>query len=225
MTTIKIHGILGKIFGNEIKIHINNLNSALKAIDTNRPGFIKKIYDLSQENYNYHIVVDGETIEDHNILNEKRKINNIDIVPAIYGSGPVAGPAAAILSASFAATVTGQIVGFLINMLIMTAISTGISLLMNLFMKKSSGPTAVQQYSSLAGQSASASINDAERSYVFQNVVNVSNQGLPIPLGYGISKIGSAILNVSVQSYPQNYSISEIFQSNNFTVNSDYLAI
>ena len=169
MTIITIHGVLGKTFGKQMKIHINNVNSAIKAIDTNRPGFIKKIHDLSKDNYNYHLIVDGEIIEDHNVLNEKRKINSIDIVPAVYGSGPVAGPAAAILSATFAATVAGQIVGFLINMLIMTAISTGISLLMNLFMKKAGGPTAIQAYGSVGGQTTAASINDAERSYIFSS--------------------------------------------------------
>lgn len=203
MTKIHVKGILGRKFGCFFKINISNAISALKAVDANRPGFLNELFNLNKKNINYYMICDSEYISSSNELLEKRKIQNIYIIPAIVGSGSfvAAGLGFAAGSAAYAIT------SFLVNTLVSTAISLGVSFLMNSINKQASPP---QQNIAVGG--ATSVIEAKGKSYVFSNNVNSAEQGSAIPVGYGKMKVSSQILSASVKSYPTNTNVNNEFK-------------
>jgi predicted phage tail protein len=223
MTNIYLHGILGKIFGKVFKIKISNINSAIKALEANRDGFISKLKDLSNDGYNYMIIADDCEITNHMLFCENKQINSIHFVPSINGSGPVAGPAALVVGETIlGSTIAAQVVAFAINMIIFSAISLGVSLIANAFRKSGSGPTAVQNYVAVAG--VTSVIQDMEKSFVFTNYLNYASQGSSIPVGYGTLKVASSVISAGVVSYSQNSPFSVASNSNLIGINSDFIA-
>ena len=94
MTTITLHGILSKHFGSEFKMNIKKANQVFDAIDCNRPGFIKKLNDLSRKGFNYTLMVNKRVLKNNREINKeinKKEITSIDIVPIICGHGGVGG--------------------------------------------------------------------------------------------------------------------------------------
>ena len=49
MTTIKIHGVLAHDVGDVFLMDVGKTSQVIEAIDANRPGFIKKINQLSRK--------------------------------------------------------------------------------------------------------------------------------------------------------------------------------
>jgi hypothetical protein len=218
MTNIYIHGILSKYFGYLFKINVNNALSAIKAIDANREGFIKKIFDLSSNDCNYCLVIDGQFINDSNQFIERRKINRIDIVPCINGSGGAI--VAAIGGAAFAGSTAGIITTFLVNAALSAAISLATSYISNMINKQAAPP---QQ--SIAVGGAASVIEAKGKSYIFNNYENVISQGAAIPVGYGKMKIGSKLINFNLKNYPTSVTfLTEIENNQNYSIFSNYLS-
>lgn len=201
MTKIHIKGILGKKFGSYFNFNISSVSNAIKAIDTNRTGFIKELFDLNKKNINYFLIADGEKIENTNSLIEKRKIKNIYIIPVIIGHGDMAAFALGLTQVAANGAVvlstTGIIVSGLVNALISTAVSLGVSMLMQSLNKQASPP---QQNLAVGG--ATSTIEARGRSYIFSNNLNSAEQGSSIPIGYGKMKSSSKILSISIKNYP-----------------------
>lgn len=222
MTNIYLHGELAQIFGKFFKLKINNVLSALKGIDANRGGFLQKISYLSRNGIHYCIIANNEKIENENQLIEKKSIKSIHILPIIYGSGEAAAFALNLtiqVAGQTVLSVAGQIVAGLINM----AISLGVSFLMSALMKQAAPPSMGQQNIAVGG--ASAAIEAAGRSYVFNNNVNTSEQGSAIPVGYGRIKTSSSVIFSSVLNYSTNAKYSEEFIGNNSLILfSEFLA-
>ena len=200
MTKVYVNGILGKIFGQFFQFKINNGFSALKAIDANREGFLKKIKDLSLDGISYQLIIDDELVCYKNSLIEKKNIKTIYIIPIVIGFGEAiasAIPALVSTTASSGLTIMGQVVAFAIN----TAISIGIQLGVAALTASSNNQGATPQPQVGVG-GASALIEARGKSFVFASVENVASQGDPIPVGYGRVKCGSKVIHGSTKSYP-----------------------
>jgi len=219
MTSIHIKGILGKKFGSLFKINVSNGMSALNAIDANRSGFINELFKLNKKNINYCMICDSEQIDDSNKLMQRKNIKNIYIIPMIIGSG-VAIAVGLGLATTAGLTVAGQIVAFLANTIISTAVSLGVSFLMNAINKQASPP----QQGAISVGGATAMVEAKGRSYIFSNNVNATQQGSPIPIGYGKMKVSSQILSASVKNYSTNITAyNEFRNSQNSSVFLDFL--
>lgn len=216
MTNIYIKGVIGKKFGNFFKIKVSSAMSAIKAIEANRNGFIKELFNLNEKNLHYTILCDSDLIKNSNELLEKRKIKNIYILPIVIGFGflaPLVVPVVTALT-KFAATELGKI-------LISTMISLATSYLSNQLMKQSSPPSS-QQNISVGG--AAAAIEARGRSYVFSNRENVASQGSSIPVGYGLMKSSSKIISASIKNYSTDTVASKEFKNfQNSSIFLDYL--
>lgn len=213
MTNIYLYGMLGKIFGNYFRIYINDANSAIKAIECNRPGFIKKLYSLSKNEYDYYLIIDGVVIKDKNDFLEKKRIKEINIIPCIKGSGPLGGLAAAGLGLA-AGTAGFTIVATLVNALLSTALSVGISMIMNSINKQSEPPQQSAQRISVGGMTSA--ISAAGRSYIFSNPNNNATQGSVIPIGFGKMRIASSLIYSSVKNFDTFFEFKDqtSYQSN-----------
>jgi predicted phage tail protein len=67
------------------------------------------------------------------------------------------------------------------------------------------------EYPKLPGASATTSANS--RSLAFSNRENITEQGNPVPLVYGRLKVGSAVIQSSIKSFPLSISLSQEFQN------------
>jgi predicted phage tail protein len=51
----------------------------------------------------------------------------------------------------------------------------------------------------------SADVNSAKQSFIFSSKANVVEQGIPVPVGYGRLRVGSAVIQSTIKSYPQAF--------------------
>ena len=85
MTTIRLHGILAKKYGEVFKMEINKPRDVIRAIDSNREGFRKAVIDLQKQGFSYELVVNKKRLNKEEFLNNKNP-QEIDFVPFIVGS-------------------------------------------------------------------------------------------------------------------------------------------
>jgi predicted phage tail protein len=204
MTTITLHGILAKEFGNVFNMKIYRAANAIKAIDANRKNFQKRIFELAKEGFNYTIIVDGKKITELAELNLQKEPQEVHLVPLIIGSGGallVGGLATALGgSAGFASAGIGLFLANVVTGVIVTAVSMGLQMLL------APEPDA--------GPQISATTKALSESFSFSNKANVASQGSPVPVGYGRLKVGSRLIQTSIKSYPQNQDSTTVMRLN-----------
>lgn len=189
MTTVKIYGLLSKEFGTTIKIHLGKINDVLIAIDAVKNGFRKKVNELSKSNFNYSLEID-------------KKNKTIYIVPIIGGSGKVWKWVVTVV------LVVAAVVAFYFGMpqLGMLFLQSAFSMAKYAAMKPPPPPPKMPDQS-IGGAAYSSEV--AGKSYIFDNLQNISSQGTIVNFGYGRFKTASKILAISVKTYPSNISFIE----------------
>lgn len=212
MTTIRVHGLLGQEFGEEFSFSISRARDVFRALDCLFDNFTKRVVDLAKDGLHYSIVVNNETISCENDLCVFKKIETIDIVPVIVGSGPVAFLAVGLLSLGGAAALgTTTFLGSLLLSVAFAAISFGIQGLL----AKPPKANAISETSTSA----------TSKSFLFSNRENVAGQGSPVPLGYGRLRIGSAIIQENVKSYPNSVSTFDEFASQSTQQGGPFMSV
>ena len=216
MTNIILHGILAKEFGENFKMKIYKAANTIKAIDVNRKNFTKRIFELSREGLNYTIIVDGQKITELEELNIQKEPKEVHLVPMIVGSGPLGVGSALISVFSFgsvsmaaAAGIGGGLLASVVGSIALTAVSIGLQMLL--------APKPEDQ------GPISATTKALRDSFMFSNKVNVSNQGSPIPVGYGRLKIGSQVIQASIKSYSQSLESTNIMSKDLSIFKDDFL--
>lgn len=213
MTNITLHGILGKEFGENLKLNLNRTKYILKAIDVNKKNFINRINELSREGLNYTIIIDNQKIQDISELDIKNTPQEIHLVPMIVGSGAAIGAAVLTgISAGLAGIGIGTATVFTSSMLasqivgglILSAVSLGLQYLL-------------ADNESTSSQ-ASASTKALEESFIFSNKVNLANQGSPVPIGYGRLKVGAQVIQFSIKSYQQSRDTRDAYTQDQFNI-------
>jgi predicted phage tail protein len=88
-TKIKIYGKLGRKFRNEFEFfNISKPIDCVKAINSIYPDFRIEIQNQSQNGIEYQMIVNGEILDSWKTINEKKRIETIEIAPTIVGSEP-----------------------------------------------------------------------------------------------------------------------------------------
>lgn len=185
MTTIKLSGVLGKMFG---KIHhrvIRDTREAVRALNATIPGFEKYLNSSKSRGLTYSVYVGEQNIgeQDLNFPNVGREIR---IVPVVIGSK----------KAGLVQTILGAV-------LVMASIwMPGLSIAAsNMMFAAGASMTlggVVQMLSPQATGLASKQSSDNRASYAFGGVTNTTAQGYPVPLLYGKRRIGGAIISAGV---------------------------
>ena len=189
MTTVKIYGLLSKEFGTTIKIHLGRLNDVLIAIDAVKNGFRKKINELSKANLNYSVEI-----------NKKNK--TINIIPVIGGSSKAWKWIVTVV------LVVAALVAFYFGMpqLGMLLFNAAGIMFRYAAIRPPPGPRRMED-SFMGG--ATYTTESAGKSYIFDNLQNISSQGTIVNFGYGRFKTASKILAISVKTYPTNIQFNE----------------
>ena len=206
MTSIYLHGQLGKELGEKWDLNVDSVAEAISAIDANTGKLINFIQSKLQDNISYNIVVDEEEISEQDLLC-KTPQKEIHITPVVEGSkggamkiiagiALVAAPYLAAtmaggLGAGFAGTALGGAAGsstigalygnlnFFGNMVV----GLGMSLVMG-------GITELMTKTPTMGEAKQT------QSYLFQGNVNNQLQGQAVPIGYGRLRVGSQVIGL-----------------------------
>ncbi len=204
MTEVFIHGYLGQKYGKKFKLSLSKAKDVFRALDCQFEGFSNEIAKLSAKGMQYSIVVDDNELTSAPDLEIKKKIKTIHIVPTVFGAGVVAIVVGVV--AGVAGAAIGGVIGSILISVALSAISYGIQSLMT----KPPSYNAVSQGSPAA---STASTNATSKSFLFSNRENVASQGNPVPLGYGRLRVGAAIIQENVKSYPNSISTFDEFAS------------
>jgi predicted phage tail protein len=221
MTQVTLHGILAKEFKKTFSLAIKRPKEVFDAISCTHNNFRHRIVELANQGIYFTLLVDGKkmtTIEELSIVSDNQQI---DIVPLVCGAGKAgaiiaiialgvltAGAGFAVaggLGASFFGAAAGTVGTALTN------IGVGIAL-MGIQMLLAPKPEMNRP---------SADVNSAKQSFLFSSKANVAEQGIPVPVGYGRLRVGSAVIQSTIKSYPQAFEKENSLFSDGQALNND----
>ena len=209
MTQVTLHGILAKEFKKTFSLAIKRPKEVFDAISCTHNNFRHRIVELANQGVHFTLLVDGKkmaTIEELSIVSDNQQI---DIVPLVCG----AGKAGAIIAVIALGILTGG-AGFAIGgALGSTLINVGVGLvMMGIQMALAPKPKMDRP---------SADVNSAKQSFLFSSKANVAEQGIPVPVGYGRLRVGSAVIQSTIKSYPQAFEKENSLFSDGQALNND----
>jgi predicted phage tail protein len=194
MKTIRLHGELGKKYGEFHRLAVKSVAEAIRALSANFKDFPKHLIESEHRSVGYHVVVDDQTVGEEDLHNPAA--SEIHLIPVIMGAGGATGRillGAVLIGAGIAlgfASFGGAAVisSILINI-------GGAMVLGGVIQMLSPTPKAPEP----------PERPDNKPSYTFNGPVNTTAQGQPVPIAYGRLIVGSAIISagISVDSlYP-----------------------
>ena len=209
MTQVILHGILAKEFKKTFELAIKRPKEVFDAISCSHSNFRNRMVELANQGIYFALLVDGKkmtTIEELSIVSDNQKI---DIVPLICGAGK-AGAMIAIIAIGILTAGAGFAIGLTtsvgLGMTGATLVNIGVGIaLMGLQMALAPKPKMDRP---------SADVNSAKQSFIFSSKANVAEQGIPVPVGYGKLRVGSAIIQSTIKSYPQAFEKENSLNSN-----------
>jgi predicted phage tail protein len=194
MTQITLHGILAKEFKKTFSLAIKRPKEVFDAISCSHNNFRNRIVELANQGIHFAVLVDGKkmtTMEELSIASDNQKI---DIVPLVCGAGR-AGAAIAIIALGILTAGVGLAIGAGFMGTLLTGFGVGLAM-MGLQMALAPKPKM---------ERPSADVNSAKQSFIFSSKANVAEQGIPVPVGYGRLRVGSAVIQSTIKSYPQAF--------------------
>ena len=206
MKIIKVYGELRKKLGQStFELEVDNPSHAIKALCVNFPELSNWFLSNDEEGNGFKVTVGKQKIYKTNLkpmIEPWSEKDVMHIVPVIKGAGRGMGQilAGALLIglAVFAAPAVGTGTGFLG--------STGSGLLGATASKALGyiGTSLVLGGISQLLSPAPPSFNEASKlqSFSFSGIVNVSEQGLPVPICYGRVVTGSVVISAGLNSEP-----------------------
>ena len=178
LRTVRLYGVLAKKFGRQFKFDVNSPKEAVAALRATVPGFEAHLLEHSEPGY--HVFTGKENIgvdQLHHPTNQ-----DIRIVPAITGAKE-GGVLQTILG------IVLVVVGVWFMQPNITAL--GVSLIV--------GGVAQMLFAPPKPKQASERENPNNRpSYSFDGAVNTSQQGNPVPVGYGRLIVGSQVISAGM---------------------------
>jgi predicted phage tail protein len=202
MITVNLHGKLGEDLGQTWELDVSSVAEALHAIDVNTKKLRHWLINYKDE-YEYEILVDKNNLftEQKDIknieeiknsefcLNIKDKIQTIDIIPYIAGSGggfsKILIGGALILGAIALAVFTPFVLpAIAVGFVGLGLVAAGTSQLLS--KPPPSIPFTAQQVNPIMGEGEAG----GPTSYLFNGPVNTVGEGGPVPVGYGELIVG-----------------------------------
>jgi predicted phage tail protein len=213
MTNIIVHGILAKEFRSHFKFAIRKPQEIFDAISCVCPKFRNRMVELTNQGIHYSLLIDGKKIESEADLRISKDSQTIDLIPTICGAGSNGGIIAmlviGIATAGIGLAAAGATAGFL------GAISGAAGILQTVGV----GLIGMGLQAALAPkpnmERPSSDVSATKQSFNFSSKANVAEQGIPVPVGYGRLRVGSAVIQSSIKSYPQAFRQEDAIDAEN----------
>jgi predicted phage tail protein len=219
MTQVTLHGILAKEFRKTFSLAIQRPKEVFDAISCAHSNFRNRLFELSNQGIHFSLLIDGKKITHVEELSIASEDKQIDIVPIIGGSGAVAiGVIGAGLASVGGAIGTSAFLVGLAGTAGAAAIGSAITYLgvglMLMAVQMALAPKPEMQR-------PSSDVNSAKQSFLFSSKANVAEQGIPVPVGYGRLRVGSAVIQSTIKSYPQAFEKENSLFSDGQALNND----
>ena len=214
MTQVTLHGILAKEFKKTFSLAIKRPKEVFDAISCTHNNFRNRVVELANQGVHFTLLVDGKkmtTIEELSIVSDNQQI---DIVPLVCGAGK-AGAIIAIIALGFltAGLSIGLTTSIGFGMTGATLFNIGVGIaMMGIQMALAPKPKMDRP---------SADVNSAKQSFLFSSKANTAEQGIPVPVGYGRLRVGSAVIQSTIKSYPQAFEKENSLFSDGQALNND----
>jgi predicted phage tail protein len=203
MTTINLHGILKFEFGESFEMKLRKPKELVDALSCNKIRFRNRLSELSNEGLNFSIIINEKNIKNLTTEELERPPKKIDVVPTIVGQGIAIAAVGAVAlgvgvfgAAAIGATAASIFVGIGIGL-----ISAGVQAMIA---KKAGGPS-VDKPESVVGTASGL-----DQSFAFNTRTNLASQGSAVPVGYGRLRVGSLIIQSTINSYPMNIRFNNV---------------
>lgn len=221
MTQVTLHGILAKEFRKTFSLSIKRPKEVFDAISCVHNNFRNRLVELANQGIHFALLVDGKKMTNIEELSVVSNNQQIDIVPLVCGAGKAGAIIAVIVlgvltaGAGFALGATAAAGSFTAGAA--TALqSFGIGLvMMGIQMALAPKPKMDRP---------SADVNSAKQSFTFSSKANVAEQGIPVPVGYGRLRVGSAVIQSTIKSYPQGFEKENALISDGQSLNNDRIS-
>ena len=192
MKVVKVYGALRKRLGQcRFEFDVTTPAQAIKALCVNFSGLEKWLIDSEKDGVGYRIAVSKERVTEKDVtplfmpFSEKEVFS---ITPVIAGAGSGTGQIFAGL-ALIAVSIAVPAAAFGLKSMLGVGLAGGSLLLGGIAQAISPQPDLGLERGKEAARL---------ESFVFNNVVNTSKQGLPVPIAYGRLFVGSAVLSSSL---------------------------
>lgn len=222
MTQVILHGILAKEFRKTFSLAVKSPKEVFDAISCSHSNFRNRLVELANQGIHFTLLINGKkmiSMEELSIASDNQKI---DIVPLVCGAGKTgmiiaviavgiltAGAGAAIGAGMLGAAFFGSAAGMVGSTL--TGLGVGIAM-MGIQMALAPKPKMDRP---------SSTVNSAKSSFIFSSKANVAEQGIPVPVGYGRLRVGSAVIQSTIKSYPQAFEKENALASDGQAINND----
>ncbi len=196
MTKVILHGILAKEFNKNFDLAIARPKEVFDAISCVYANFRNRVVELHNQGIHFVLLIDGKKITNIEEMSVPLKDQVINIVPLICGHGIVAGVVGAI--ATVAGSIGSALAGigaFLASGTAAANLAMGIAM-MGIQMLLAPKPEMNRPEST---------VNSTKQSFLFASKANTSEQGIPVPVGYGRLRAGSAVIQLTLKSYPEAF--------------------
>ena len=205
MKVVKVYGALRKRLGQcRFEFDVATPAQAIKALCVNFPGLEKWLIDSEKDGVGYRVAVSKEKVTEQDFTPLLMPFSDrevFSITPVVAGAGRGVGQillGAALITAAIylgpSAAIGGEgFLGLQAGSGLIGGVAAAAAGNIGAFMVLSGIATAIspQPDTGLERGREAAKLE----SFVFNNVVNTSKQGLPVPIAYGRVFVGSAVLS------------------------------
>ena len=197
MLKVCLHGLLGNEFGETWNLKVSSVGEAMRAIEANSKALYKFLREKDKAGIAYKIVAGDPDKDDSYYLREEDLSvsvvhkKEVHIIPCASGSG------------DFLMGLINVILGIILIVIgIMTfaaggwmLVLAGAMMLIGGVMQMLIKPPKIEDY-----DTTRSPYRASTQSFTFAGMANVSQQGAPVPLGYGRAMIGTKVTSVFMRS-------------------------
>lgn len=185
LRTIKVYGSLAKFLGKrKFKAEISSVAEAVRFLLANFPGLEAH---MSEPDRYYKVLVDEQELSEEEIPYPVGS-QTIKIVPVVAGAGAVGR-----IIAGVALIAVGILVPAIGAIGVSLLIGVGASLVLG-------GVAQLLSPVPQVNNPGKDSDKDPRKSYSFSGIQNTSRQGVPVPIVYGETLVGSVVISAGIDT-------------------------
>lgn len=199
MRVVRLNGDLGKKYGRVHKLDVSTPAEAVRALIANYPGLQQDLASSHDRGVAYKCIVDREQISEDVLTYPMSK--SFSITPVVAGAGKIGSIILGVALIAAAIAFAPAAVGATATTAASGGMAAGIG-----FLGLTYGNIAFLGAALILGgvaqmlaptPKAGSSAEKNENPY-FNGAVNTSQQGVPVPIGYGRAIVGSALISAAI---------------------------